>query len=178
MASRAEEIPRAANLRETREPAERARLLLVEEPADERGLVFLHADALRERAIRENGDAIDALSRERADLELQLQGHFMVRVHCRRGLDFQPQVHIFRTRIGLLSDAEWVCSGGIGKGRGVEDDGNLVRLLLRKDQVRQAGAVDGGSDNRAGTAPRDRRERNTGTEEARADSEEQADAVR
>src|SRR5579871_1011662 len=87
------------------EAGERARLFIVEQSADDGWFFFLDAHSLRERAVGNDGDTVDTRSGEGANLELQLQRHFVIRVQGGRSLDLDADVFILRAGIRLLRDA-------------------------------------------------------------------------
>ena len=72
---------------------------IVEQSADDCGYFFFNAHSLRNCAVGDDRDAIDAGAGERANLELQLQRHIVIRMQRGSGLYLNADIFIFRAWI-------------------------------------------------------------------------------
>lgn len=88
----------------SRPAAETSQITRSKNSRKNRRLVLPQAHRLLDRAVAQNGNAIDGLTRETADIELKLQRHFIAAVQPRRRLHAQSQVHILRGRICRLPE--------------------------------------------------------------------------
>src|SRR5216684_8059572 len=93
-----EPIARSWYFREARQAGNRARLFRIGEPAEQRRFVFFDAYGLRQCAVGDNGNPVHAAAGERANFKFELQGHFVVGMHGRRGLYFYAEVDVFGSR--------------------------------------------------------------------------------
>src|ERR1700681_4667206 len=72
LGSTAKRIADSRKLRKSRQPSNRAGLLAVRQSAKQSWLIVFHAHRLRQRAVRNNRDAIHISARQRANFKSQL----------------------------------------------------------------------------------------------------------
>ena len=88
----------AGKIGEAGEASEGAGLFIVEQSADNGGFIFFDADGLGKRTVGNDGYAVDARAGESANLEFQLQRHFVVRMNVGRGFDLNAEIFVLRGR--------------------------------------------------------------------------------
>src|SRR5258708_6161254 len=95
----------AGKIREAWEAGEHAGLLVVEQSSDDGGFFFSDAYGLGNRAVGDNGYAVDARAGEGANLKFQLQSDFVVGMNGGRSFDLNAEIFVLRSGVGLLRDA-------------------------------------------------------------------------
>jgi hypothetical protein len=66
-----------------------AHVTSLDDAGEDAGLIVKQSHRLRNRPIGQDGNAVDVLAGNGADVELQIERHFMVRMQARRGVHFQ-----------------------------------------------------------------------------------------
>lgn len=108
----AERVTYPWDLCEARKTGDDPGFFPVQQAGDQRSFILLQPDHLSQRAAGNHGNPVDACPRQRLDVEIHLQRHFVVFVQRGCRLHLYANVYIFRTGVRLLGD------GWIGKQAG------------------------------------------------------------
>ena len=98
----AEHITRDGEISEARQAGDRAGLFRIGEPANHGRFVLFDANSLRQRTIRNDGNAVHAGARQGADFEFEQQSNFIVGMQRGGSFYFHTQIDVLRGRIGRL----------------------------------------------------------------------------
>jgi hypothetical protein len=85
----AKKIAKRAGLSQARPSVNAAHVTSLDDAGEDAGLIVTQPHRLRNRPIGQDGNAINVLAGNRADVELQIESHFMVGMQARRGVHLQ-----------------------------------------------------------------------------------------